>query len=78
MLRRILLCAAAVFALPAYSLDGEITIHDPSTVIAHDGHFYTYGTGNGLPILTSDDGWTWKRAGSLMSAVPGGKAGMMR
>jgi len=75
MLRRILLCAAAAFALPAHALDGEIIIHDPSTVISDNGHFYTYGTGNGLPILMSDDGWTWRRAGSLMSAVPGGKAG---
>ena len=23
----------------------------------------------------SDDGWTWRRAGSLMSALPGGKPG---
>src|SRR6478736_10577259 len=75
MLRRILLCAAAAFALPAHALDGEIIIHDPSTVISDNGHFYTYGTGNGLPILMSDDGWTWRRAGSLMAAVPGGKAG---
>ena len=50
-------------------------MHDPSTVILHAGHYYTYGTGNGFPILTSDDGWTWRRSGSLMSAVPGGKAG---
>ena len=75
MLRRILLCAAAAFALPAHSLDGEIIIHDPSTVISHGGRFYAYGTGNGIPALTSEDGWTWRRAGALMSAVPGGKAG---
>ena len=75
MLRKLLLCAAVTFALPAHALDGDILIHDPSTVIAHAGHYYTYGTGNGLPILMSDDGWTWRRAGSLMSALPGGKAG---
>jgi arabinan endo-1,5-alpha-L-arabinosidase len=75
MLRRILLCAAAAFAMPAHSLDGEIIIHDPSTVVVDRGRFYTAGTGNGLPILTSEDGWTWRRAGSFMSAVPGGKAG---
>jgi arabinan endo-1,5-alpha-L-arabinosidase len=67
--------AALAFALPAFALDGEIVVHDPSTVIRDAGHYYTFGTGNGLPILTSDDGWTWRRAGSLMSAVPGGKAG---
>ena len=75
MLRKILLCAAIPFALPANALDGEVLIHDPSTVVQDAGHYFTYGTGNGLPILMSDDGWTWRRAGSLMSAVPGGKAG---
>lgn len=70
-----LVCLAAAAAMPALALDGEILIHDPSTVIRDGGRYYTYGTGNGIPILTSDDGWTWRRAGSLMSAVPGGKAG---
>jgi len=75
MLRKILPCIAVAFALPAIALDGEIVVHDPSTVIADAGRYYTYGTGNGLPILSSEDGWTWRRSGSLMSAVPGGKAG---
>jgi arabinan endo-1,5-alpha-L-arabinosidase len=75
MLKQFLRLAPFAFALPALALDGEIGVHDPSTVISQGGHFYTYGTGNGIPVLTSDDGWTWRRAGSLMSAVPGGKAG---
>jgi arabinan endo-1,5-alpha-L-arabinosidase len=75
MPRMVLLSVAAMFVLPAHALDGEILIHDPSTVISESGRYYTYGTGNGIPILSSDDGWTWRRAGSLMSAVPGGKAG---
>jgi len=75
MLRKLLVCAAVTFALPAGALDGEILVHDPSTIISQAGRYYTYGTGNGIPILTSEDGWTWRRAGSLMSAVPGGKAG---
>ncbi len=75
MTKRILLFITAWFALPAWALDGEVLIHDPSTVIVEDGRYYTYGTGNGLPILSSDDGWSWRRAGSLMSAVPGGKVG---
>jgi len=74
-MRKYLLCAALVFALPAQALDGDILIHDPSTVVAHAGRYYTYGTGTGLPILVSDDGWTWRREGTVMSAVPGGKAG---
>ncbi|MEO8063631.1 MAG: family 43 glycosylhydrolase [Pseudomonadota bacterium] len=75
MLKKLLLCTAATLAVSASALDGEIGIHDPSTVISEAGHYFTYGTGNGIPILTSDDGWTWHRAGSLMSAVPGGKPG---
>ena len=75
MLRKLLLGVVTTLALPAYALDGDILIHDPSTVIAHAGRYYTYGTGNGLPILTSDDGWTWRRTGSLMSALPDGKPG---
>jgi arabinan endo-1,5-alpha-L-arabinosidase len=75
MLRTFLLFAAAILALPTHALDGEVTIHDPSTVISEAGRYYTFGTGNGIPILSSDDGWTWKRSGSLMSSVPGGKAG---
>jgi arabinan endo-1,5-alpha-L-arabinosidase len=75
MLRKVTLYAAFACALPVHALDGEIVIHDPSTVISQDGRYYTYGTGNGLPILTSEDGWTWHRGGSLMAAVPGGKAG---
>ena len=50
-------------------------MHDPSTVIQADGKFYVYATGNGLPAFVSDDGWTWRRAGSVMQAVPGGKPG---
>jgi arabinan endo-1,5-alpha-L-arabinosidase len=59
---------------PAFALDGQIGIHDPSTVVMQDGRFYTYGTGNGLPISISEDGWTWRRAGSVMQAVRGDRA----
>jgi len=75
MLGKLLLCGCGVLATTAYALDGEIQVHDPSTVIVSGNRYYSYGTGNGLPVLTSDDGWTWRRAGSLMSAVPGGKPG---
>ena len=69
--------AAAVLLLvaPAFALDGQPGMHDPSTVIQADGKFYVYATGNGLPAFVSDDGWTWRRAGSVMQAVPGGAPG---
>ena len=57
------LCATAVLLVsPLMALDGDTGMHDPSTVVMHDGKFYAYGTGNGLPISVSDDGWTCKRS----------------
>ena len=47
----------------ALALDGEIVIHDPSTVILCNAKFYTYGTG-GISLV-SDDGWTWRRGAAL-------------
>ena len=75
MLKKLLLCVVVTLAPRTNALDGDILIHDPSTVTAYAGRYYTFGTGNGLPILTSDDGWTWRRTGSLMSALPDGKPG---
>jgi arabinan endo-1,5-alpha-L-arabinosidase len=78
LLSGILLLAAPVALLlgsTLLALDGEPGMHDPSTVVVHDGKFYAYGTGNGLPISISDDGWTWRRAGTLMQALPGGRPG---
>jgi arabinan endo-1,5-alpha-L-arabinosidase len=43
----------------AQGLDGQIGIHDPSTIVRCNDRFYTYGTGGGS--LVSDDGWTWQR-----------------
>ena len=47
----------------ALALDGEIGIHDPSTVIMCNGKYYTYGTGGSS--LVSSDGWTWRRGTPL-------------
>ncbi len=46
-------------APPVLALDGQVQIHDPSTLVLCDGRFYTYGTGG--TCLVSDDGWTWRR-----------------
>jgi arabinan endo-1,5-alpha-L-arabinosidase len=62
-------------AVPIVALDGQPGLHDPSTVIAENGKYYVYATGNGLPVSISDDGWTWRRAGGVMRAVPAGKPG---
>jgi arabinan endo-1,5-alpha-L-arabinosidase len=57
--------AATLLALAslALALDGQIGIHDPSTIVLCDGKFYTYGTGGSS--LVSDDGWTWRRGAPL-------------
>jgi len=54
-----LMVAVLALASPAFALDGQIGIHDPSTVTMCDGKYYVYGTG-GNPLV-SDDGWTWRR-----------------
>jgi arabinan endo-1,5-alpha-L-arabinosidase len=47
---------------------GKPFIHDPSTIVACDGKYYTFGTGGGG--LISEDGWTWRGGG----VRPGGGA----
>ena len=42
-----------------FALEGDIIIHDPSTIVRCDGKYYTYGTGG--TCLVSNDGWTWRR-----------------
>ena len=67
--------AASLCAVPIVALDGEPAMHDPSTIVVHDGRFYAIGTGAGLPISVSEDGWIWRRAGTLMQGVAGGRPG---
>ena len=55
----LLTAASLVLAYGAFALDGQVQIHDPSTIVQCDGKYYTYGTG-GTPLV-SDDGWTWRR-----------------
>src|SRR5581483_9116119 len=55
----LVLVTALLLASPGLALDGQIGIHDPSTLIQCDGKWYAYGTGGGA--LVSDDGWTWRR-----------------
>src|SRR5438067_237934 len=62
-MKSIVLITALALASPSFGLDGQIGIHDPSTVIRANGKFYTWGTGgNGL---VSDDGWNWRTGAQL-------------
>lgn len=56
-MKRLVVTALLVFAFRVFALDGQIQIHDPSTVVRCDGKFYTYGTGGSS--LVSEDGWIW-------------------
>jgi arabinan endo-1,5-alpha-L-arabinosidase len=60
-MKYLVLAALLVIASVASALDGQVGIHDPSTVVQCDGRYYTFGTGG--TALVSDDGWTW-RAGT--------------
>jgi arabinan endo-1,5-alpha-L-arabinosidase len=62
-MKYVLLATVLALASLVLALDGQIGIHDPSTVVLCNGKFYTYGTGGSS--LVSDDGWTWKRGTPL-------------
>ena len=51
-----LLSGILMLALPAFALDGQFGIHDPSTVTLCDGKYYTYGTGGNPLFLATMDG----------------------
>jgi arabinan endo-1,5-alpha-L-arabinosidase len=54
----ILMAAVLVAVSPVFTLDGQIGIHDPSSIGVSDGKYFAFGTGgNGI---MSDDGWTWR------------------
>ena len=59
----VLSAAMLLLSLPICALEGEIGIHDPSTITLCDGKFYTYGTGGSS--LVSDDGWSWQKGTQL-------------
>jgi arabinan endo-1,5-alpha-L-arabinosidase len=65
--------SAAVLAascFPVRALDGMIGIHDPSTVVKCDGNYYVFGTGRGISLLTSSNGFDWQRIGPVIDQVP--------
>jgi len=43
---------------PAWAVNGEPYIHDPSTVAYDNGKYYVFGTGGG-GLISDDGGWTW-------------------
>ena len=64
------LCALVLNNATVFALDGMIGIHDPSTVIQCDGRYYVFGTGRGIPILSSSNGFDWERSGKVFDKIP--------
>ncbi len=64
------LALLALGATPAFALAGMLGIHDPSTVMVCDGNYYVFGTGRGISILTSSNGFTWQRGGRVFDRIP--------
>jgi arabinan endo-1,5-alpha-L-arabinosidase len=52
--RFVLLAFVLPLVASAEGLDGQINIHDPSTVLRCNGRFYTYGTGGGSLVVFHD------------------------
>ncbi len=68
-----LFCALSLFAWSGnalLALEGAIGIHDPSTVIQCDGNYYVFGTGRGISVLTSSNGFNWQRGGKVFERIP--------
>ena len=61
--RKLSLLGIVALAGICFALDGQIGIHDPSTVIESNGKYYVWGTGG--TGLVSDDGWNWRRGANL-------------
>ena len=67
------LVAIALFfatGISSIALDGMIGIHDPSTVAVCDGNYYVFGTGRGISVLTSSNGFNWQRGGRVFDRIP--------
>ena len=81
MRARLALTAAVLVVVPVWALEGDVGLHDPSTIVRDGSRFYAYATGAGLPVSVSDDGWTWRRGtgafkpGRPVKYVPSGDNG---
>jgi len=51
-------------------LEGELAIHDPSTVVKCDGQWWVFGTGFGILSRFSDDLRTWQSGPPVFTNAP--------
>ncbi len=57
-------------AAAARVLEGELRIHDPSTIIRCGKHYWVFGTGRGLRSRCSSDLSRWQAGPAVFSAPP--------
>jgi hypothetical protein len=51
-------------------LTGSTVVHDPSTIVKEGDRYFTFGTGHGLPGLSSTDLRHWQPAGTVFAVPP--------
>ena len=56
MRARLALTAAVLVVVPVWALEGDVGLHDPSTIVRDGSRFYAYATGAGLPVSVSTMG----------------------
>lgn len=66
----LLLCALLLGLPPAWAVETDLTVHDPSTVVKSGGTYWVYGTGRGLPQFSSPDRLHWTFQGPVFEAAP--------
>lgn len=57
-------------AQSTFALAGKFNVHDPSTVAKCDGKYYVFGTGRGINILSSPNGFDWQPSGQVFDRIP--------
>lgn len=65
----IIFASFAASAGEAYGQSGEANLHDPA-VIEHDGAYYLFSTGRGVPIRRSEDLVRWEVIGRVFEELP--------
>jgi arabinan endo-1,5-alpha-L-arabinosidase len=54
----------------AWGLEGDLRMHDPSTVIFCQGRYWVYSTGRGISVHSSADRYTWRAEPHVFTAIP--------
>src|SRR5690625_108983 len=84
ILRRSLSVTAAVAILMTFGASaaevhgqsGEVYLHDPA-VIEHNGAYYLFSTGRGVPIRRSEDLVHWAVIGRVFEELPAWASGVV-